>query len=462
MYYAQHLSKSLLAFMLFLMASPPAMDQSLAQEKKRPRLSVDLAQFLGDSTHTKLEVYQGIDRSGLVYQKANQVFVARFRLETKVMYDDSVVIQQEILESDTIDNKNLIGRGQQFVFTTPFLLEPGSYRVLTFLHDQNSEGEAQSRISVEISLFPKDSLAMSDIQFASKIQRASDPENPLVKNNLLIMPNPQALFGDGFENITFYAELYNLDVSANQEGAYHVDYVIEDREGKTLSRLRGKRRRKMNQNTAIYTSFDISGLKIERYLMRLEAFDDDKNIRASASKHFSVFRRAEALAFHAEQERKVYQELDEAALQNYFDQISYIAAHDEKSIFRQLTMTGKREFLVQFWERRDPTKGTSRNEFKEDYIERLVKAKINFSFGETEGWRTDRGRILLLYAAPDFIDRLPGLSDRNANETWYYETLQGGCLFIFIDLNDNGRYRLIHSTHRDEVDNPDWESYLYK
>ena len=344
---AQHLSKSLLAFMLFLMASPPAIDQSLAQEKKRPRLSVDLAQFLGDSTHTKLEVYQGIDRSGLVYQKANQVFVARFRLETKVMYDDSVVIQQEILESDTIDNKNLIGRGQQFVFTTPFLLEPGSYRVLTLLQDQNSEGEAHSRISVEISLFPKDSLAMSDIQFASKIQRASDPENPLVKNNLLIMPNPQALFGDGFENITFYAELYNLDVSANQEGAYHVDYVIEDREGKTLSRLRGKRRRKMNQNTAIYTSFDISSLKIERYLMRLEAFDDDKNIRASASKHFSVFRRAEALAFHAEQERKVYQELDEAALQNYFDQISYIAADDEKSIFGQLTMTGKREFLVQ-------------------------------------------------------------------------------------------------------------------
>jgi hypothetical protein len=78
MSYAQHLSKSLLAFMLFLMASPAAIDQSLAQEKKRPRLSVDLAQFLGDSTHTKLEVYQGIDRSGLVYQKANQVFVASF------------------------------------------------------------------------------------------------------------------------------------------------------------------------------------------------------------------------------------------------------------------------------------------------------------------------------------------------------------------------------------------------
>jgi GWxTD domain-containing protein len=306
---------------------------------------------------------------------------------------------------------------------------------------------------------------LSDIQFASHIKKATNLNSPFVKNNLHIMPNPQSLYGDGMENLTFYAELYNLDLFEGTDSTYSVDYIIENVEGEVLNRIRGRQRPKRSENAAIYASFDISNLKSNRYTLKLDALDNNTNRHVNISKNFSVFRRAEALAFEIDQERSVYSGLDESALQNYFNQIAYIATNEEKTIFKQLEVQGKREFLFQFWERRDPSPGTQENEFKDDYIQRLFKTKINFSYSDTEGWRTDRGRILLIYGAPDFIDREPALPDRNAHEVWSYETLQGQqgqSIFVFIDFIDNGNYRLMHSDYRDEINNPNWESYLYK
>ena len=127
-------------------------------------------------------------------------------------------------------------------------------------------------------------------------------------------------------------------------------------------------------------------------------------------------------------------------------------------------MEGKREFLINFWRDRDPTPGTPRNEFKEDYILRLMKARIHFSYGDVEGWRSDRGRILLIYGTPEFIDREYKSSRKNGYEIWEYHELrgQGTHQFIFIDTNENSSYPLIHSTFRDEIQNSEWENYLYK
>ena len=450
---------------LYSLILPDFVPELFAQNQKPLRLSLDVARFRGDSSHTKLEVYQSISREGLTYKKSPIGFIARFQLDTKITQNDSVVIQQEIIEADTVNDLDRIEPGQQFVYTLPFFLKPGRYRLLSVLQDKNDGRESPNAMPLDISLFSTDSLVLSDIQFASQIKKASNLDNPFVKNNLHVMPNPQSLYGDGLEEICFYAELYNLDFSKGFGGTYYVDYIIENAEGKTLNRIRGRQRPKRGKNAAIYTSFDISSLKSNRYILKLDVTDNTTNRHVNISKKFSLFRRADALAPEIEPERKVYQKFDESALQNYFDQISYIATAEEKNIFKLLEIQGKREFLFQFWENRDPSPGTPENEFKDDYIQRLFKAKVNFSFSNTEGWKTDRGRILLIYGAPDFIDREPALSDRNAHEIWSYETLQGQqgqSIFVFIDLIDNGSYRLYHSDYRDEIINPNWQSYLYK
>jgi GWxTD domain-containing protein len=135
---------------------------------------------------------------------------------------------------------------------------------------------------------------------------------------------------------------------------------------------------------------------------------------------------------------------------------------EEKTVFHQLDLAGKRNFLNEFWRRRDTTPGTPDNEFKDDYIRRLVQAQANFSAGTTEGWKTDRGRIFLTYGAPNHIDREPDSPDKNAFEIWSYNDLEGGAQFIFIDVSSNSNYKLVHSTYRKEVNDPNWQTYLYR
>ena len=430
-------------------------------EQKHPRISVDFAQFRSDSTRIKLEIYQSVSRNNLVYSPHKAVFVANFQLETKIFQNDSLILEGSMTETDTIADQKAINSGQQFVYTIPFSMKPGRYEIVSLLKDLNNSFETQAKNSVDIKLIPSNSLLLSDIQFAMSIKPANEVPTPFDKNNLRIIPNPQALYGDGLEQISFYAELYNMELS-NKDGQYHVDYLIEDRDGNLLYRIPGKTRSKKKSSSAIYTSFDISSLFSGKYILHLKAMDDDNNNIAAAKKSFTVFRQKDAIAENDKREKLLYNSLDEEALRKYFDQISYLAENQEKKIFKELNLGGKREFIFQFWKRRDPTPGTPENEFKDDYVLRLLKAKVNFTVGSTEGWKTDRGRILLKYGIPDFMDRNEGLSDRNAYEVWNYETLQSGALFVFIEIRSDGIYQLIHSTYRDEISNPDWQSYLYK
>jgi len=429
---------------------------------KKPQINVDFVQFKGDSARTKLEIYQSIRRDNLVYKKHGNKVIANFKLQTKIILADSVLADGAIVETDTLNNLNELTSGQQFVYTLPFLMKPGKYEIVSLLTDLNSTFESKSNNVVEISSFSPDSLELSEIQFAMSIKPATANPSHFDKNNLRILPNPQNLFGDGLENIAFYCELYNLELFSNESGFYHVDYIIEDRDGNLLYRIPGKKRGKKDSDAAIYTSFDISSLISSRYFLHLKTVDEDNQKVASKKKMFTVFRKKDAIAEYQKKERETYESLDEDALDGYFDQVSYIANDQEKMVFKELNLQGKREFLVNFWNRRDPTPGTPVNEYKDDYILRLLKTKVNFTVSETEGWKTDRGRILLQYGIPDFIDRNEGLSDRNAYEVWDYETLQSGAIFIFVEIRSDGIYQLVHSTFRDEISNPNWQTYLYR
>lgn len=75
-------------------------------------------------------------------------------------------------------------------------------------------------------------------------------------------------------------------------------------------------------------------------------------------------------------------------------------------------------FVALFWARRDPTVGTPRNEFREEYERRVAAADKNFASDKKRGALTDRGKILILFGQPKKIERsgadrrsaLPGMS----------------------------------------------------
>lgn len=86
--------------------------------------------------------------------------------------------------------------------------------------------------------------------------------------------------------------------------------------------------------------------------------------------------------------------------------VVYIITDAERSTFETLRSNSEREhFIEQFWERRDPTPGTIENEFKEEHYRRIAYANQHFAPPSgLAGWKTDRGRVYIVYGPPDEIE----------------------------------------------------------
>src|SRR5262249_22148100 len=102
------------------------------------------------------------------------------------------------------------------------------------------------------------------------------------------------------------------------------------------------------------------------------------------------------------------QETANRLLRKWIDEdVSYIITNEERSAFKQLKTDEEREqFIESFWLRRDPTPDTIDNEFKDDHYERIAYANEHFASG-IPGWKTDRGRIYIMYGKPDEIESHP-------------------------------------------------------
>lgn len=144
------------------------------------------------------------------------------------------------------------------------------------------------------------------------------------------------------------------------------------------------------------------------------------------------------------------------------EEVVYIISSQEREVFLSLRTDEERDnFIKIFWKRRDPTPETEYNEFREEHYRRIEYANKNF-FEGIPGWRTDRGRIYIMFGPPDFIQTNPGglrgfLFGPKAetaefpSEVWIYRYLPGiktrsqNIEFIFVNYYNAGAYKLTTS-----------------
>ena len=131
------------------------------------------------------------------------------------------------------------------------------------------------------------------------------------------------------------------------------------------------------------------------------------------------------------------------------EDVRWIITNEERAAFKQLSNDDERDqFIEQFWLRRDPTPDTVENEYKEDHYRRIAYANEHFAAG-VQGWRTDRGRIYIMYGPPDSIDTHPsggyyqrpfeeggGSTSTYPFETWNYRYIEGVGQNIDIEFVD--------------------------
>ena len=160
----------------------------------------------------------------------------------------------------------------------------------------------------------------------------------------------------------------------------------------------------------------------------------------------------------SEKTRKVKPELKKAYKDWLEKDVTYIITDDERRAFKKLETDEERErFIEEFWRRRDPDPDTDENEFREEYYERIAYANEHYTSG-IPGWKTDRGRIYIMWGKPDEIETHPsgGAYERESYEgggststypfeRWFYRYLPGvgsGIELEFVDPTGSGEYRL--------------------
>jgi len=127
------------------------------------------------------------------------------------------------------------------------------------------------------------------------------------------------------------------------------------------------------------------------------------------------------------------------------DVVYIIEAREREAYLKLQTDEERKHFIEQFWQRRDLTPGTAKNEFMEEHYRRIRYAGERFRSPSKTGWKTDRGRIYIVYGPPEEIESHPsGRAGGPPFEKWLYNFIQGigqGVIVEFVDVSRDGEYR---------------------
>jgi GWxTD domain-containing protein len=160
----------------------------------------------------------------------------------------------------------------------------------------------------------------------------------------------------------------------------------------------------------------------------------------------------------AKSDKDLFKELDSQYKKWLNEDVVYIITPEERSAFVHLQTNEEREqFIEQFWQRRNPDPDSADNTFKEEHYRRIAYANEHYASG-IPGWKSDRGRIYIMWGPPDEVDSHPsgGTYDRPASEgggntstfpfeDWRYRYLEGigeDVNLEFVDPSMTGEFHL--------------------
>jgi GWxTD domain-containing protein len=134
----------------------------------------------------------------------------------------------------------------------------------------------------------------------------------------------------------------------------------------------------------------------------------------------------------------------DAESEKFYRTARLIMTREESKIFLQLPdAEGRKEFIEDFWLKRDPDPDTPVNEYKKEFEARVEYVNKRFNKEGGPGYNTDRGRIYIFMGPPDKMEEFPpqaGQSIRGFVIWWSYYSDR--MAVEFVDENGTGKYRI--------------------
>jgi GWxTD domain-containing protein len=129
--------------------------------------------------------------------------------------------------------------------------------------------------------------------------------------------------------------------------------------------------------------------------------------------------------------------------EKFYSTARLIMTGDESKIWKRLPdAESRKEFIQDFWEKRDPDPETEENEFKIEFENRIAYANKRFHEGGP-GMNTDRGRIHIFMGPPDKFEEFFSRTDSTSGGPvlwWLYYDYNFGVEFY--DERNTGQYKI--------------------
>jgi GWxTD domain-containing protein len=425
-------------------------------------LHIDYARFQGEQNLIFVEIYYAFSRDSIAHIPEDDQFIASYNTKLEVSVNDSVLKTMEWKSQDALNSLTDLKPNQIINDVYGLLLGKGNFKIKLEVTDLLEQKISSNQIMVLIDPPQSDSLWISDIQFGLKIDR-SQQKNRFVKNGLSIVPNPSNIYTPNWPVLYYYFEIYNLkNPNHKSDARYNIIANVKDISGKIIKEIPAKSKNIDNESVVEVNKTLVSSLKSGVYNLTIELVNLATEERVAKNKQFYVYRTADyaqSESDHTEKKDKLYLIFltkSEEELDREFEFTTYMTSSDEEDVYEELNLEGKRKFLASFWDLKNLFVGKSAQLFRQEYLDRVQIANERYSVSGKEGWRTARGRIILVYGLPDDIEKFYGGPGAKQHETWTFHALDGGAIFVFVDISGYGNYQLVHSTAKDEIYDMNW------
>jgi GWxTD domain-containing protein len=461
---------------LVLLAACGLLGRHAAAQALPVDLDLDYAAFLYSEDESVLELYLAVGAASLDFAAdTSGRFVAALPLEIALRpaaaaapdgASDAPVLSDAADLRFAVADTSALDAGQYYVELFRTAVVPGEYALDVTVPAEGERTELRLSLDLTVPAFAQPGrVTVSDIALASSIDEG-EPDDRFYKNGLVVVPNPGALFGQGQDRLYYYAEAYGLPEATGQEAYTLFAFLSESGRPEPIEGHQRRTTRDARSPDVLVGAFDAADLPSGSYFLHLILLDENNEALAEQTKRFFVYNpdvERPTAVLDEQFETSLYAVMSEEEVEENLRHAAVIATQQEQAQMRQLRdLDGKRQYLAEFWRRRDTDADPAENRARRDFYERLRYAEERYATPFAEAYETDRGRILLRYGYPSQVDPRPFEQGLAPHEIWLYESIPGygQALFVFADREGTGEYDLLHSTVTGEVSAPNWEQLL--
>lgn len=384
-------------------------------------LFVEAFAFASDQTGKgRVDIYVQIPYPEIKFIKEEEQYTGRFEIsaaiiskEKQELWQKSQLVELKLKDfSQTVSNRYFSLKQ----FSTD--IAPGKYELLVQVTDQESKRVEAFKRSVIVKDFGNDTLALSDVMMVRHMSISGTHKN--------IAPNLTGMINNEQTSLSLFFEIYNR---AQLDSVKLKCKLINSKQ--EIAAQRTKIEPLAGIRTQIIWQVDTLSIAPEKYLLVVEAAgtsktDSSKSFRASVPRTCTVRMKNMPL---------LITDIDKAV-----EELQYIAKGGEIDYIRDAaTPDEKQKRFIEFWAKRNPNPKEPNNDLMEEYYSRVEYANKNFE-NYMEGWKTDRGMVLIQFGPPQNIERHPFDAENKPYEIWY--DYSQNRQFIFVDETGFGDYRV--------------------